>query len=101
MTKSRKISLLLFGSTLFIYGCSSHKVPVTSDRFIYHGIYFGKNINTNTQYGIVDGCTTAKGDYRKSHTLFNNNNDYYKGWFLGRQRCKYLLRLDKNGDIIL
>jgi len=102
MTKSRKISLLLFGSTLFIcISCSSTRVPVNQGGFVYSGIYFGKNFNPDYKQGIVDGCITAKGKYKKSHRLFNINNDYNKGWFLGRKRCRNLLKIDENGDLVL
>ena len=102
MTKSRKISLLLFSSTLFIcIGCGSGKVPESQGGFTHSGIYFGKNFSPDYQQGIVDGCTTSKGKYKKSHRLFNINNDYNKGWFLGRKRCRNLLKIDENGDLVL
>ena len=86
------ISFFTIGSLLFyLTGCSSKKEPVHQEGYYHSGIYFGKNLPTNYQYGIADGCTTSKGIYTKSHTLFNNDQNYNNGWFLGRNRCKHLL----------
>ncbi len=102
MSKNYKTTLLLLGGAFSMFvGCSTPKVPQSEGGFTYSGIYFGKNFTPIYQQGIVDGCTTAKGNYTKSHKLFNTDNAYEKGWFLGRNRCKNLLKLDKNGDLIL
>ena len=37
--------------------------------------------------GEKDGCTTAKGTYTKDSALFQNDPNYEKGWFAGRQYC--------------
>ena len=46
----------------------------------------------------MDGCITAKGTYKKSHTLFNNDQEYNDGWFLGRNRCKHLLVIEEENE---
>jgi len=97
MFKHKTISLLLLGSLSFYFSaCSSSKVPASKGGYSHSGIYFGKNFPPNYQQGIADGCTTAKGDYKKSHKLFNNNFNYNQGWFLGRNRCRPLLVIDKD-----
>ena len=102
MIKSCRVSLLLLNSALFLFlGCSSQQVPESQGGFTHSGIYFGKNFTPRYQQGIVDGCTTSKGKYTKSHQLFNSDIDYNNGWFLGRKRCKKLLKLDENGDLVL
>ncbi len=95
MFHGKTISLLLIGSSLFyLTGCTSAKAPVSKVGYYHSDIYFGKNFSANYQDGIADGCTTAKGEYKKSHTLFNNDKDYNDGWFLGRNRCRHLLVVD-------
>ncbi|RRS31896.1 MAG: hypothetical protein P794_02655 [Epsilonproteobacteria bacterium (ex Lamellibrachia satsuma)] len=84
-------SILFIGTSLLFTACTSNQVPVTEGGYYYSGIYFGTNLPSNYKKGIRDGCTTAKGDYTKSHWLFNNNTDYNHGWFLGRNRCRPLL----------
>ncbi len=103
MFHRKSISLLILGNTLFyLTGCSSEKLPLLKNGYYHSGIYFGKNLSANYQQGIYDGCTTAKGVYQKSHTLFNNSQDYNNGWFLGRNRCKHLLVIEneKKGKLI-
>jgi len=96
MFQKNNILLLIAGSTTLFYlsGCGSTKVPESKGGYTHSGIYFGKNFSDNLKKGTEDGCTTAKGDYKKSHTLFKNDKDYNDGWFLGRNRCKHLLVLD-------
>ena len=92
MFPRKPVSLLVISGTLFyLTGCSSEKEPVYQNGYYYSGVYFGKNLPANYQQGIADGCTTSKGTYTKSHTLFNNDQNYNHGWFLGRNRCKHLL----------
>lgn len=96
MLEERSIFIFLIASTLFyITGCKSEKIPESKGGYYYSGIYFGKHFSLNYQQGIADGCTTAKGKYKKSHIFFNNDQDYYDGWFLGRNRCKDLLVIDE------
>ena len=95
MLNGKDISLLLIGSSLFyLTGCSPEKIPVGKGEYYHSDIYFGKNFSVHYQDGIRDGCTTAKGEYKKSHTLFNNDKDYNDGWFMGRNRCRDLLVVD-------
>ncbi len=102
MTKNKKIFYFIISPTIFLFvGCSSAKIPERKGGFTYSSIYFGKVLNPNLKHGIIDGCTTAKGKYQKIHYLFKNNNYYNKGWFLGRNRCRNLLKIDKNGNLIL
>ncbi|HEY9189724.1 MAG TPA: hypothetical protein VIM88_02565 [Sulfurovum sp.] len=72
-------------------GCESKKEPEKEVGYTYSGVYFGKDFSHTYQQGIMDGCITAKGTYKKSHTLFNTDQDYHDGWFLGRNRCRHLL----------
>ena len=89
MFYGKTISLLVIATSFFsLTGCSKEKAPIPETGYYHSGIYFGKNFSANYQQGIADGCTTAKGEYRKSHTLFNNDQNYNDGWFLGRNRCK-------------
>jgi hypothetical protein len=95
MFKEKTISIFLIACALFyLAGCKPQPAPVSKGGYYHSGIYFGKNFSENFKNGIVDGCTTSKGEYKKSHKLFNNDNDYNDGWFLGRNRCKHLLVLD-------
>ena len=88
-------SVLIMGTALvMLQSCGSSKVSSSQGGFYHSGIYF------DYQQGIVDGCKTAKGYYSKSHTLFRHNGDYNHGWFLGRNRCKHLLKINENGDLI-
>lgn len=99
--KKRSLLLLTLGIVFFMTGCGSTKVPESQGGYTYNGIYFGSNFTPLYQQGIADGCETSRGIYTKSHRYFNHNNDYNKGWFLGRKRCRNLLKIDKNGDLVL
>ena len=78
-------------------GCKNDKTqPKVKDGYYHSGIYFGKNLPATYKRGIRDGCTTAKGLYKKSHKLFNNDQYYNDGWFLGRNRCKHLLVIEND-----
>jgi len=95
MFHRKSISLLVMGSTLFyLTGCDTKKEPEVKHGYYHSGIYFGKNFPANYQQGIADGCSTSKGVYTKSHTLFNNDKGYNDGWFLGRNRCRHLLVIE-------
>jgi len=87
--KSMSVVILAI-SMLSFTGCQK-KLSVEEGGFYQGSIYFGSNFSKEYKKGIRDGCTTAKGDYRKSHSLFRTNEDYHNGWFLGRSRCKNLL----------
>jgi len=84
MTYKKLFIMIIF---LIFNGCKQEPVSVKEGGFYYHKIYFGKNIQKEIKQGIKDGCKTAQGEYTKSHTLFNENKNYQKGWFIGRSRC--------------
>ncbi len=97
MFHRKTISFLLIVSAFFyLTGCSAEKAPLSKNGYYHSNIYFGQNFSANYQQGIADGCTTAKGEYKKSHTLFNNDKDYNDGWFLGRNKCMDLLVINEN-----
>lgn len=81
----------IISALLYFTGCHYVEEATTKEGFYHSGIYFGNTFPKVYKQGIVDGCTTAKGIYKKSHTLFNNSQNYNDGWFLGRNRCKHLL----------
>ena len=85
---------------LILQSCGTSKVTASQGGFYYSNIYFGKHFPPKYQQGIKDGCKTSKGYYTKSHSLFKDSGDYYNGWFLGRNRCKHLLKINENGDLI-
>ena len=94
-------ALFIAGTTLLmLQSCGTSKATSSQGGFYHSGIYFGKYFSPDYQQGIVDGCKTSKGYYTKSHKLFMHNGDYYRGWFLGRNRCKHLLKINENGDLI-
>jgi hypothetical protein len=96
MIHIKKLSPLLLISTLLLFSsCKSHNeatIKKNINAYYYNGVYFGKNLTKKYKKGIKDGCTTAKGKYKKSHRLFRKNKDYEEGWFLGRNKCKHLLK---------
>ena len=91
-------TIILANSLLLFNACTPNQTPVIEGGYYHSEIYFGKNFSTNYQQGIIDGCTTAKGNYKKSHTLFKNDYDYNKGWFLGRNKCRHLLVIDEKKE---
>jgi len=91
-------TIILASSLLLFNACSPNETQVSEGGYYHSGIYFGTNFPDVYQKGIKDGCTTAQGDYKKSHTLFNNNKDYNNGWFLGRNRCRHLLVIDEKKE---
>ena len=99
LKKTKQIALIITVASFF-GGCSS-KVPANKGGYYYNDIYFGSHLPKAYKRGIRDGCNTAKGKYTKSHWFFQNKKDYVDGWFIGRNKCKGLLKIDKNGDLIL
>ena len=98
MTQTKTLLLI---STLFIFSaCRPATVSVEKGGYFYNSIYFGKDVSSNYKKGIHDGCTTAKGRYKKAHRLFKSDKQYNKGWFAGRNKCQDLLKLNKKGDVI-
>jgi len=99
-TKKKIYYFLLLTIIPLITACGPRTVPAHEGGYYYRGIYFGAHLTKHYKEGIRHGCKTARGFYKKSHWLFNNSSEYYKGWFIGRNRCRHLLRLDENGDLI-
>ena len=86
---------------LFLSSCRDKKLSPSQGGYSYQGIYFGSHFTKHYKEGIRDGCNTARGIYTKGHWLFTNSNTYNNGWFLGRNKCRKLLKIDKDGDLIL
>jgi hypothetical protein len=101
MTGAFKLTLFFSALVLLISGCHSKKPAKKREVYTYRKISFGKHLSSAYKHGIRDGCETSRGIYTKSHRLFNNNIDYYNGWFSGRNRCRHLLKINENGDLIL
>ena len=98
--KKYLLKLTLYTTIFFTsYGCTTSNPTVNFGGYYHSKIYFGKDLTVNKRQGIADGCNTAKGFYSKSHDLFRYK-EYYDGWFIGRNRCRSLLRIDKNGDLV-
>ncbi|SFV71215.1 hypothetical protein MNB_SV-13-1723 [hydrothermal vent metagenome] len=99
MTQIQKKSLpLLAISLFFLSACQSYNDAFVKKgkAYYYHSdIYFGKHLSKDYKKGIVDGCVTSKGKYQKSHSLFRTSKDYENAWFLGRNRCRHLLNVQK------
>ena len=101
--QNHKISYvaLILGLLFFLAACRSQTLSTNEKGYRYRGIYFGIHPTPLFRKGIRDGCETARGDYRKFHHLFNNSIDYNSGWFLGRNRCRGLLKIDEDDNLIL
>ena len=97
----RLYKLLLPATLLILTGCAPKEVPSTKGGFYYHNIYFGANLKPLYKMGIKDGCETARGNYRKSHKLFQEDDFYSVGWYLGRNKCRGLLKIDNGDNLIL
>ncbi len=95
MQKRNSINnFLLINMFFLVSACTPHQVLEKKGGFYHSGIYFGSHFPDAYKKGIKEGCSTSKGNYTKSHWLFQKNIDYVDGWFLGRNRCKNLLVLD-------
>jgi len=93
----KKISTtIIIGSFLLLNGCGSAKITEKEGGYYHSAIYFGQNLAPLYKKGVRDGCTTSKGDYKKSHVLFKNSSEYNDGWFMGRNKCRHLLIVDKD-----
>ena len=99
-SKTPLLFLSLFCAQLLITACTTAEKASTKKGYLHSGIYFGKNLSNIYKLGIKDGCKTSKGAYTKSHYLFTRKSEYVDGWFMGRNKCKHLLKINKNGDII-
>lgn len=95
MRKIKKTSLLLTSMLLFLSACQSHNEAIINNnknKYYYSSIYFGKNLSKISKRGVRDGCTTSKGKYQKSHRLFRKSKEYEDAWFIGRNKCRHLLK---------
>ncbi len=84
-----------------LYGCSSTISNKEGGGYYQDGIYFGEHLSKAYVRGVRDGCQTAKGEYTKSHWFFQRKKEYVEGWFIGRNKCRGLLKIDENGDLVL
>jgi len=98
MSYTKTIKIILFIGFFSIFkACAPRNVPVSEGGYYHSGLFFGIYFPAKYKKGIQDGCTTAKGEYKKSHSLFKTNKDYNTGWFLGRNRCRKLLVINEDG----
>lgn len=67
-------------------GCTSSSV-VPENAYIYKGMNFGTNRTASFKRGVVDGCATAAGDYKKDHKVWREDEHYRVGWGDGRLQC--------------
>ena len=81
------LSTAALATGLLFTACTSSGVALEND-YIYNGINFGADRNTDFKQGVRDACRTADGDYTKDHNLFRNNENYKIGWEDGRLQCK-------------
>jgi len=95
MTSYTQTILSLAAGSLILTGCSipyiyegSPAPSTTEAAFLYKGINFGANRDADFKKGVIDGCTTASGKYRKDHNSFNSSTSYRTGWESGRLKCK-------------
>jgi len=74
---------------LFFTACTSSGVNSVGggEIYTYKEMNFGSNRTTSFKRGVVDGCDTAAGDYRKDHNAFNIDQNYRMGWGDGRLQC--------------
>ena len=89
--KNTKILLatVMINAGLLMTACTSSGVNSVGGGtpYMYKGMNFGYDRNANYKLGVVDGCRTATGAYKKNHELFNNNESYKFGWGEGRIKC--------------
>jgi uncharacterized protein YcfL len=71
---SKKLFLILPILVFLTLGCSSTKPANISNHIMFN-------------QGLSDGCTTAKGHYKKESHLFRSDPNYNAGWFHGRKNC--------------
>ena len=101
MSKPFYTLLITAATLLLLSGCGNNRSLPYKKEYTYHGIYFGKHLSSAFKDGIRDGCETSRGIYTKSHQRFNTDIEYYYGWFRGRNKCRHLLQIDENDNLIL
>ena len=99
LKKTKQMTFIITVASFF-GGCGSN-VPADQGGYYYNNIYFGSHLPKAYKRGVRNGCDTAKGQYTKSHWFFHAKKDYVDGWFMGRNKCKKLLKIDKDGNLIL
>jgi len=82
MIIGKKTLGVLFVATMVFSGC------VGPDDFVFEGENYGAKRSEPYKDGVIAGCKTAKGNYKKDHESFNTIKDYNDGWFAGRRRCQ-------------
>lgn len=83
------VSVASIAVAMLLAACTSSSVDRIGSGEIYS--YMGKNFGTHRtasfKRGVVDGCATAAGDYRKDHVAFHEDEHYRMGWGDGRLQC--------------
>lgn len=92
-------------ATLFFTACTSSTVPVPAPPPVSQAEIAKKPVpskpvvpkeasldlsqkSESFHSGMNDGCSTAKGKYKKSSASFSSDADYKEGWFYGRRKCQ-------------
>ena len=94
----RKISYVL-SSTAFLFvlnGCipsGGRCFPYMEKAgyFCYKGHNFGQKVSENYKKGVMDGCRTGEGHFRRNYTLSSSSIDYKTGWDAGRAYCPFIV----------
>ena len=93
--RSKRLTTVMVAAALLgLSGCGGMTLPgfdmgssAESEHFVYQGVDFGPVENENFKKGVIDGCTTAGGNYAKDHALFKGDMHYKTGWEAGRLKC--------------
>jgi hypothetical protein len=88
MTTRKTLSISIAIATGLLLSSCASSPSVHQNDYVYQGINFGADRNTDFKKGVQDACRTAGGDYTKDHSKFNNNASYKTGWEDGRLQCK-------------
>ncbi len=59
--------------------------------FCYKGHNFGRNVSEEYKKGVIDGCHTGEGHFRRDYTLSGSSADYKTGWDDGRGYCPFIV----------
>jgi len=86
MKQTMLLATIVLAMGLSLTGCTSSNV-IPENAYIYKGKNFGSNRTAAFKRGVVDGCTTAAGDYKKDHRAFKEDEHYRVGWGDGRLQC--------------
>jgi len=80
---SKRASILLTGVAALLLGGCAVSMPGTPEPTA------AATDTPGYRAGYQDGCATAHGEYKKNSELFQNDKNYYDGWFAGRSACQY------------